>query len=1171
MIYSCCTPNRRTAVLSSPGAILATPTVSAPGSAYAVADVLTVLAPGSSLSATVSVTSINAAGGVTAVSLVANGTSYSTATAIPTSGGKGTGCTLNLVSTPNGIDYLEVLDQGSIAQNVPARPLLLLHCLRPVPPKLTYRNVLIIGGESITGITAAWIAPAPTLPAGLPVSLVTYLAQLPSAANVLVVEPSVTGDLSPYTLSLVQSLTSAEDDPIAIPEVLPGFDPQLAEVQFTFRVDCGPNFDCDPPAPVCAPGAPTPPAINYLAKDYGSFRTIMLDRLNQLLPGRMGAGEPDLGVALAEVISYVGDLLSYRQDAIATEAYLQTAQSRVSLRRHALLVDYHVHDGANARVWMQLQVAGNPGSPIFLDRSVTRFYTYAPGMPPTLAPGTNNENAALLAGAQVFEPLEDALLYPEHNQLTLYTWGDASCCLPQGATEATLHGSYPHLKPGDVLIFEEKLGPATGASADADLRHRCAVRLTTVATHDSGGSLLVDMLYATDGTPLTSLTQTPTPITEIEWSTDDALPFPLCLSSTYVDDAGNSHSLANVSTASANIVLADHGLSFSNLPLGTVPAPLINAAPLALADRCQPSTATALPVRFRPPVPYSPLTQAVPLPLTGPPVTPQAVLFGGTAPVTLTDTNGSPALTIQALKPSAWPGYFGVLVKANATTPTAIDLSVVYNPPGNPSGFTAPVVVESFTVLSFVSTAANYVATQINARSNFLTVPTPYTPPATPPATYPTTPTMLSPTGPINLQDASNPPVTYLPVQAKVPSRWPLSFGVLAEGSPYTLQVVYAPSGQGVGASLPVVLEQFQKVSLSTIAAGLLNTSHLLTLTSFGQTPSTTLSAVDLIQVNPSGALPSITLTSTNPTTTWQPQQDLLDSGTSDPNFVVEVESDGTATLRFGDNTNGLAPETGSTFIASIRIGGGSAGNVGAESLTFKAAHPSIQSCTNPMPATGGTDPETTDQIRRRAPQAFLTQDRAVTLTDYEAIAEQNSSIDQAVATLRWTGSWYTVFIAAEPQGGGNLTPTLRTTVQTNLEQFRLVGQDLELESPQYVSLEIELTVTVDPTYFQANVEQSLLAVLGNRLLPNGQKGLFYPDNFTFGQTVYLSPVYAAARSVAGVVSVVATTFQLQGTTSAQYLAAGAIRLGSLQIARLENDPSYPDHGQLTLIMEGGK
>jgi len=244
---------------------------------------------------------------------------------------------------------------------------------------------------------------------------------------------------------------------------------------------------------------------------------------------------------------------------------------------------------------------------------------------------------------------------------------------------------------------------------------------------------------------------------------------------------------------------------------------------------------------------------------------------------------------------------------------------------------------------------------------------------------------------------------------------------------------------------------------------------------------------------------------------------------------------------------------------------------VGADSLIFFAGDPRVQSCTNPLPAVGGVDPETNDQIRRRAPQAFMKQERAITMTDYEDVAEQNTLVDKAVATLRWTGSWYTVFITAEPKGAGNLTASLSKAIKKNVNRYRLAGQDLELESPQYVPLEISLTICVDPAYFKADVQAQLQQVLGSQIMPNGQKGLFFPDNFTFGRTVYLSPIYAAARSVAGVTSVTATVFQPQGFPTQQYLLAGEIPLGPFQIARMDNDPSLPDHGQLTLTMLGGK
>ena len=80
----------------------------------------------------------------------------------------------------------------------------------------------------------------------------------------------------------------------------------------------------------------------------------MLDRLSLLAPGlAASAARPTSGVALVELLAYVADELSYRQDAVATEAYLATARRRISLRRHARLVDYLMHEGCNARAWVQ--------------------------------------------------------------------------------------------------------------------------------------------------------------------------------------------------------------------------------------------------------------------------------------------------------------------------------------------------------------------------------------------------------------------------------------------------------------------------------------------------------------------------------------------------------------------------------------------------------------------------------------------------------------------------------------------------------------------------------------------------------------------------------------------------------------------------------------------------
>jgi hypothetical protein len=1085
----------------------------------------------------------------------------------------------------NGIDYLEVLDHDAIALDSPRQQTLLIHCLKTVPATLKPANVIIAGGESVTGIVAVWVAPASAPPAAQTnVKEQAYFESLRDAADTLVVRTNKPGDFSTYTLRLVNDSVKEEEDPFEVTEALAGFDPCLAEVQFSFKVECGTNFDCAPQPPYCPPSARTPPPINYLAKDYGGFRTLILDRLNQLLPGWGGSSEADLGVALAELIAYVCDHLSYQQDAVATEAYLETARSRVSLRRHALLVDYHVHDGANARALIQLQVTGNPGDQIFLDRSHTRFYTFAPGMPSSLAVGSGNEEAAVLSGVQVFEPMCDAVLYPEHNQMVFYTWGDTNCCLPKGAKEATLYGSYPNLHAGDILVFQEMIGPQTGDPADADVRHRCAVRLTNVATRNPNGTPLVDPLFE-DGTgkPITSPAQKPTPITEIQWAEGDALPFPVCISSSHLDANNDEQTVTNVTVVFGNVVLTDHGLSFLGRSLGTVPAPRLFYPPNPAADRCKLVSPTPLPVRFRPKVPDSPLTRAVPLPAislreAGNPVTLGVEPLGATGFVSLKNSSGFACLQLTATNAAGWPQLFGVVVVANSVHPANFDLSVVYNPPGGAVGIQKRVIVEQFTGLSLQPADPKYIVTQINSASRLIRVPASYVRPAIAPAGFPASPTMLLNVGSANLQDLSSPPVTYLTLEAAQPSGWTSLFGVTAQPALnpdlFNLEVVYDPPSGGVGVALPVTLERFTNLSLSSAADQINTHSELISVKSFALTVASGLAAYDLMTFDPSEAIPAITLAGTSDATTeiWSPVLDLLESRESDLVFVVEVDTDGTATLRFGDNTNGRTPDTGTSMVANYRIGNGIAGNLGADSLVFLAASDArIKSCRNPLPATGGTDPETNDQIRRRAPQAFLTQKRAVTMADYEAVAEANPQVDQAVASLRWTGSWYSVSIAVQPKGGGILTSSLQRALKQSEEIYRLAGQDLELDSPEYLSLEIELQVCVDPNYFRSDVEKSLLQILGNKILPNGQKGLFYPDNFTFGQTVYLSPVYVAARSVAGVVAVTATKFQPQEINTTQYLSAGEIKLGRLQVARLDNDPSFPDHGQLTLLMEGGK
>ena len=815
----------------------------------------------------------------------------------------------------NGIDFLELLPVA--APGTP--PKLNLHFIFDVSGAgFTNDNFAITGGERITAIRVTNVVPHAGDPTALDLTI------------------DVEGDFSGYVLVLQRP-----GQPDQVPD---GFDRQLRSVDFHFHLDCAVRFDCKREA-VCPP-APSPPvAIDYLARDYATFRQLMLDRMALLAPSWSERNLADAGIALVEVIAYVGDRLSYRQDATATEAYLATARLRTSVKRHVRLVDYDMHDGTNARAWMHVVVSG----PVIGSSLVpavpahTRFVTTMPGAPVLLADTAAVFGGAAQTGAQIFEAMGPVIsLFDDHNQMPFYNWSATECCLPVGATEGTLLGQHPNLRPGDVLVLAEVRGPDTGNPEDADPRRRHPVLLTIV-------TIGADPL---DGTP----------ITDIAWHQDDALPFPLCIAhSTGADET--KLTITEVSAAIGNIVLVDHG-RMVGLPVEILPQTI--------------GTAVGG-VRFRPALPQPYLT------------------FNGPNPIDPTDGT----LTVSC-------------AAAGAVNPsTALPTSLVV--------------------------------------SSTLTIPN-------------------------------------------------------AFGGPPEVEVQ-----------------------------------------------------------------------------NWQAMRSLFDPAIANsPNaFVVEVDNDGTGWLRFGDGIDGALPEPNAVFeVAGYRVGDISLGNVGAETIThLMLRQPAITAVVNPLAATGGLAPETMTSARTNAPYAFRTQERAVTLDDYARVAMQTPGVSvlRAVATNRVTRSWRTIFITVELSDGQLLdttttaTQTARQKVEAQLDLYRMAGVDVEFEDVRRIPLELAMHVCVDPWYRQDEVTQVLLQRFSDQVLPDGSRGVFYPDNFTISDPVYLAPLYAAAQSIAGVASVEVTTFQRADRPGNDGITRGYLTPERAEAFILRNNPDYPEQGTFTLTVDGGR
>ena len=330
-------------------------------------------------------------------------------------------------------------------------------------------------------------------------------------------------------------------------------DPVFAEVVFSFKAGCPSKFDCKAVL-TCEPAVVEDPAIDYMAKDYASFRQALLDRISLVNPDWRERRVADLGIALAELFAYAADHLSYYQDAVANEAYLQTARQRISVRRHARLIDYEMHDGASSRAFVVFEVA-QAGEIPSGTQLLTKLLAPLNGNPaPNVITAADAETALDMAAA-VFELEQPVIAKLGLNAIPIYTWGRQECCLPVGSTTADLSGSRP-LKPGDLLLLEEVKGLATGQPQDADPTHRQVVRLTEVTEISD---------------PLTG-----DQLTRVVWDSADALTRPVCLSFTL---SGNP--VQDVAQASGNIGIAHHGRRIAAQFTNVVSGILLDEAPVS--------------------------------------------------------------------------------------------------------------------------------------------------------------------------------------------------------------------------------------------------------------------------------------------------------------------------------------------------------------------------------------------------------------------------------------------------------------------------------------------------------------------------------------------------------------------------------------------------------------
>lgn len=270
----------------------------------------------------------------------------------------------------------------------------------------------------------------------------------------------------------------------------------------------------------------------------------------------------------------------------------------------------------------------------------------------------------------------------------------------------------------------------------------------------------------------------------------------------------------------------------------------------------------------------------------------------------------------------------------------------------------------------------------------------------------------------------------------------------------------------------------------------------------------------------------------------WNQVTFLVDAGPDDLSYSLFVDENNITNVQFGDNINGAIPGIGLTVYATYTIGAGSAGNqpvgsVGSLVTPINGIQVPFQSSTSTLyqssAMTGGSDPETNDQIRANAPQAYATQQRAVSLTDFAALALQVPGVLVANAVANHSTS-VTLYVL-----GPNYQAAASNLQQDILNYFNgppakmLAGVTLSIGTPAMIAVDAgtnssQVQLQVQPNFNQGIVVQNVTTAL---------QAALSPPNTTFGELLQVSTLYSAVMSVPGVAWVVIPVMTREDATQA--------------------------------------
>ena len=369
-----------------------------------------------------------------------------------------------------------------------------------------------------------------------------------NANNIIELIVSPIGDYSTYVLNVNHNQ----------------IDPLFSEIEFKFRPGCFTN-ECEPEYVLTNKKQDNVIDIDYLAKDFDSFRHAMIVAMMDRVPGWQPTSEADLDQVLIELLCASADELSDFQDRVTNESFLATAKKRISLARYAKIMDSPVKEGNQANTWLAFKLKPpsseydlkSPFTSSLFDFDWKKFFVI----------WTRNTNYDIdtnlnnIDTANVFIIKDDVHFDLLLNKLDIYTWENTITTLPIGSTSADL--KFPNeesatkikdlICSGKIkhLLIQQDLNSSTGEATGFDKTKRQLLHLLqcnnckkeeSSSKKDCGAEIKSD--------PITSQT-----ILRVRWRDEDKLKTNYHI----IMQKNDGSIIQNVSSFYGNLVQAYYG------------------------------------------------------------------------------------------------------------------------------------------------------------------------------------------------------------------------------------------------------------------------------------------------------------------------------------------------------------------------------------------------------------------------------------------------------------------------------------------------------------------------------------------------------------------------------------------------------------------------------------